>query len=123
MTYRRISLFISQFILFITLKIRDRACLIIEKSWFLLAHRLAKNTKGNYFKRKQPFLKNAVSMLKLLFFYPSGNEIFICHAIIIFFSSLNIMNYSKCVQIRSFFWSVFSRIQTGLNYSKHCNQY
>ena len=37
-----------QFMIFITLKIRDRTCLKIEKTWFLLVHQLAKkNSKGN----------------------------------------------------------------------------
>ena len=30
-----------------TLKIRDRTSLKTENPWFLLAHRLAKNSKGN----------------------------------------------------------------------------
>ena len=33
-----------QLMIFITLKIRDRTCLKIEKTWFLLARRLAKKT-------------------------------------------------------------------------------
>ena len=139
MTYRRVSLFISQFILFIMLKIRDRACLKIEKRWFLLAHWLSKSPKGITTYSNNFLRVNIVNdYFCCIIFIPRENSNskktqFLCSnscfsatretkslyiTLIIFFSSLNIKNYSKhthcvkCVQIRSFFWSVFSRIQS-----------
>ena len=46
-TYRTVSLFIPQFMIFMALETRDKTCLKTEKTWFLLVHWLAKNSKVN----------------------------------------------------------------------------
>ena len=77
--------------IFITFKIRDKTCLKIRKTWFVLVYWVAKNSKlislchfhDKKFEEKMTILKNAISLVNSCFL--ATREIRSLHITFIFF--------------------------------------